>query len=255
MYSIMNNPQSDDINNLGNFLLHEEFIDKTDDTTTIVDQKDNKYNTDIKMDSNCINDTNDISNVLNSWASGGDTTEDEIGFQDDNLSHVGSDYSEFQLAELDNPFAQPNPPDPFGGDFNEDELKYNPSELMLRPPSGSAMHFNYNFPAMPSQTETPPPESHVQRSSTMATNTQLPYLYGEQANVGNSCSGTAVVGPASSNYSTNSHSNPECFHPNMWYPNAPFGTYRSYGSQAYGRHYGPQTSHDHTIDMFQLSNR
>ncbi|TMW45357.1 hypothetical protein DOY81_009563 [Sarcophaga bullata] len=38
---------------------------------------------------------------------GGDTTEEDVGFQDDNVSHVGSDYSEFHATEQDNPFAQP----------------------------------------------------------------------------------------------------------------------------------------------------
>lgn len=39
-------------------------------------------------------------------------------------------------------------------------------------------------------------------------------------------------------------------HPNMWYPNAPFGHYRGYGRQQAFAHHP-----DHMLDMFQLSNR
>ncbi|TMW45356.1 hypothetical protein DOY81_009562, partial [Sarcophaga bullata] len=126
---------------------------------------------------------------------------------------------------------------------------------MLRPPSGSAMHFNYDFPAMPPQQETNATgSSAMHRHAAMrANNNQHPYLYGSQHDMGGS-STSSGASSAASNYPSNTSSNAGCFHPNMWYPNAPFGTYRSYGSHAYGRHYGPQLPPDHMMDMFQLSN-
>lgn len=286
MCSAMNSPNSDNVHNnqknptAANLFINDQLITQsvnkfeTDDIPylseqfdSIVDEKDNNNYAHIKMDTN---DNDDLNNALNSWTTGvggggGDTTEDDIGFQDDNVSHVGSDYSEFQPADQDNLFAQPNPPpDNYGlggggGELLEPDIKYSPSELMLRPPSGSAMHFNYNFPAMPSQNEPPsnigPPPPNIHRSSNLNNNSQMPYLYGgNQTNMGSSSSAAAGTS-AGSSYSTNSHTNPAYFHPNMWYPNAPFGTYRSYGSHAYGRHYGHQLSHDHMMDMFQLSNR
>ncbi|XP_037822254.1 uncharacterized protein LOC119610911 [Lucilia sericata] len=282
MCSAMNSSYTDNVHNIKHItskpLINEKHLTttrnvkfETDDIPYLSEKFDETEDNNcahIKMDTNCTNDNDDLNNALNNWSGGGgggsggggDTTEDDIGFQDDNISHVGSDYSEFQATEQDNLFAQPNPPDVYGGDLNDADIKYNPAELMLRPPSGSAMHFNYNFPAIPSQTEPPPPTS-VHRSSNLPHNAQLPYLYGanHHPDMGSSSTSAAAAAAASSsatgsNYSTNSHSNPGCFHPNMWYPNAPFGTYRSYGSHAYGRHYGPQLSHDHMMDMFQLSN-
>ncbi|XP_065362761.1 nuclear receptor coactivator 1 isoform X2 [Calliphora vicina] len=278
MCSAMNSTYSDNVHNINNLTI--PFINKKQLTTqsgnfetddipylsekfaSIADEKETKDYAQLKMDTNCTNDNDDLNNALNTWSGGGDgdggggdTTEDDMGFQDDNVSHVGSDYSEFQPTEQDNLFAQPNPPDVYGSELNNVELKYNPSELMLRPPSGSAMHFNYNFSAMPSQTEPPPPAagSNVHRSSTLPPN-NTPFIYGNHPDMGSTSAAAAAAGSTASNYSTNSHSNPGSFHPNMWYPNAPFGTYRSYGSHAYGRHYGPQLSHDHMMDMFQLSN-
>ncbi|KAM7348339.1 germ cell-expressed bHLH-PAS isoform 1-T7 [Cochliomyia hominivorax] len=303
MCSTMNSPNSDNVQNQNassattNFFINDQLITSSDikfDTDdipylseqqqfdNIVDENKNNF-THIKMDTN---DNDELNNALNQWSSSdsgggggggggvitlGDTTEDELGYQDDNVSHVGSDYSEFQPADHDNIFAQPNPPELYGaGDLIEPDIKYNPVELMLRPPSGSAMHFNYNFPAIPSQTETPAnlgPNNIHHRNATVPNNSQLPFLYGsQQTDMNGSTSSSssaataaaaAAVGAGSSGgsgYTTNTHSNPGNFHPNMWYPNAPFGTYRSYGSHTYGRHYGPQLSHDHMMDMFQLSN-
>lgn len=228
----------------------DRIVDETDDQPK---SEYSQYN----METNCKNDNDELNlNALNSW---GDTTEEDVGFQDDNVSHVGSDYSEFHATEQDNPFAQPNPPDNVygssGGEMSDTEMKYTTPELMLRPPSGSAMHFNYNFPAMPPQQETNATSSASmhRHAALRANNSQHPYLYGSQHDM--SASSTSSAASAQTNYPTNASPNAGCFHPNMWYPNAPFGTYRSYGSHAYGRHYGSQLPPDHMMDMFQLSNR
>lgn len=219
--------------------------------------------TELKMGANSKHENDELKNAVCNWTrgdgSGGfgvgassDTIEDDIGFQDDNVSHVGSDYSDFVSAEQDNLFTQQHSHDFYGEQFTEPDIKYDPEEFTLRPPSGSAMHFNYNLPAIPSLPYTAHPRTNHSRNSTLTTNNCAQQSYLNPSPTDMIRSSVSAVAVTASPYSV---SNAGCFHPNMWYPNAPYGSYRSHGSHPYGRHYGSHLSQDRMMDVFQLSNR
>ncbi|XP_013101243.2 hypoxia-inducible factor 1-alpha [Stomoxys calcitrans] len=191
---------------------------------------------------------------ISSWSPDNDTGTD-VG--DDNMSQVGSDYSEVQNNDLYN-HAMPT------DDGFADDVKYHPSEMMLRPTSSSTIQFNYNFPPLstlamrPSQRPHHHLPPHVPEDQHYAHTHPLQHQQQEQHQ---QHQGHLFRDPrdmcASPTVECMPHAHPSqqsYFHSNMWYPNAPIGSYRSYGSHSCGRQFVPQYSHDHMLDMFQLSN-
>ncbi|XP_061400041.1 uncharacterized protein LOC133335759 [Musca vetustissima] len=188
---------------------------------------------------------------------GGD---DSGAILDDNISQVGSDYSEFPGNEI---FGQSMPSDSYGED-----IKYHPAEMMLRPTSSSAIQFNYNFPPLHTLTPQQQQQQHHHQNSSLHQPQQHPSqcsqppIYGgdhhrhiplPERHLYHRNSRDMCDSPTT-DYNQNSHPSQNYFPSNMWYPNAPIGGYRSYGSHVYGRQYGGQFPHDHMMDMFQLSN-
>ncbi|XP_073834186.1 uncharacterized protein isoform X2 [Musca autumnalis] len=187
---------------------------------------------------------------------GGD---DSGAILDDNVSQVGSDYSEFQANDM---FGHP-----MSAESYAEDIKYHPAEMMLRPTASSAIQFNYNFPPLHTLTPQQQQQQHslqqVQQHPSQCSSSH-PALYGgdqshrhaplPDRHMYHRNSRDMCDSPPTADYNQNSHPSQNYFPSNMWYPNTPIGSYRSYGSQAYGRHYGPQFPHDHMMDMFQLSN-
>uniref|UniRef100_A0A1I8NGB4 Uncharacterized protein n=1 Tax=Musca domestica TaxID=7370 RepID=A0A1I8NGB4_MUSDO len=200
--------------------------------------------------------------------------DDSGAMLDDNISQVGSDYSEFPANEI---FSNAMPSESYAED-----IKYHPAEMMLRPTSSSAIQFNYNFP--PLHTLTPQQQQQQQHQSNSL---HQPHHQQQQQQHPSQCSHPAplfggggggdhhhhshrhvplpdrhpyhrnsrdMCDSPTTDCNQNSHPSQNYFPSNMWYPNAPIGGYRSYGSHAYGRPYGSQFPHDHMMDMFQLSN-
>lgn len=200
---------------------------------------------------------------ISSWSQdnedGTDGGDDSGTMLDDNMSQVGSDYSEFPANDMIGPH-------PMSSDEYAEDIKYHPSEMMLRPTSSSAIQFNYNFPPLNSLTPHHPamqrlhPAPHTQppvEHQHMQPEHQPPHQHIHHPPMQQQMfrDPREMCTSPSADYNPNSHPSQNYFHSNMWYPNAPIGSYRSYGSHPYGRQFGPKFSHDHMMDMFQLSNR
>lgn len=227
-----NIPQSNKVNWLKDSTKDEPFVLTTMDDIT----ERHNHEGDKAMSVSSWGQENDDQDVADATDDGGN------GF-DDNMSQVGSDYSEYPANEL---FAHPHP---MTAERYSEEIKYNPSEMMLGPPQSSSIQFNYNFPPLSSAASAQHPQQSQMvspRVSAIPDMSLIPQMYTNEDELGASV-------PV--NHNTQPHPSQNYPHPNMWYPNASIGSYRSYGSHPYARHFGPQFSHDHMMDMFQMSNR
>ncbi|XP_036341493.1 uncharacterized protein LOC118750895 [Rhagoletis pomonella] len=127
----------------------------------------------------------------------------------------------------------------------EQDIKYSPSEMMFETPS--TLQCNYNSPLPPPHVRPmhPPSASYGQPLT--------PTHYGMSNN--NFARPHPHPQAQQSLYSEYPH--PSGYHPNMWYPNAPYGSasscYRTYGGGHRYPNYGSY-SHDPMLDMLQLSN-
>ncbi|XP_075154314.1 germ cell-expressed bHLH-PAS [Haematobia irritans] len=215
----------------------------------------------VNVGNGCKNSIMDIPNAkadeeITSWGPDNDNVT-EVG--DDNTSQVGSDYSE--MPNSDNAqFFNAMPLE--GYHHHHEDIKYHPSEMMLRPTSSSTIQFNYNFPPLSSLAMPPtqrphhhlpenvPAEQHHRHHHHHHHPPHHAHPQGLMRNDARDLCASPTV-----ECMPHAHPSQNYFHSNMWYPNAPIGgPYRSYGSHSYGRQFPPQYSHDHMMDMFQLSN-
>nr|XP_036221123.1 circadian locomoter output cycles protein kaput isoform X2 [Bactrocera oleae] len=128
----------------------------------------------------------------------------------------------------------------------EQDIKFSPSEIIL--PTPSTEQYNYNL--------SNPLSSHVgQLHSPSSYGHPLPTTHHE-------LDPHTFVRPllqpqqTQSQQSYGQYSTPSDYHPNMWYPNAPYGSSNSYYRSYSGNRYPNCGSypHDPMLDMLQLSN-
>ncbi|KAL9878715.1 germ cell-expressed bHLH-PAS isoform 1-T18 [Glossina fuscipes fuscipes] len=162
---------------------------------------------------NCDIETNNESHEPNNYANW--YREDATCLPKDNLTHLDSYYSDYSSNEQN--------------DYPKDltlshDRRYDQNGIVLVPRSSSTMHLNFYVPSI----STPSFDASQPKNVSLL---------------------NTVSRHASDIADTNPISITDNFQPNMWHPNIPLGSYRSYSSQNYG-----QLPHEHLIDMFQLTN-
>ncbi|XP_018782574.1 PREDICTED: uncharacterized protein LOC108964952 isoform X2 [Bactrocera latifrons] len=128
----------------------------------------------------------------------------------------------------------------------EEDIKFSPREIILQTPSTEQYNYNLSLPS----------SSHVgQLHSPTSYGHPLPSTHHD-------LDPHTFVRPLLQPQQTHSqqtygqYSTPPGYHPNMWYPNAPYGSSNSYYRSCSGNRYPNYGSypHDPMLDMLQLSN-
>lgn len=129
----------------------------------------------------------------------------------------------------------------------EQDIKFSPSEIILQTPSTEQYNYNLSLPSSshvgqlhspPSNDHPLPPTHHGMDPHSFV----RPLLQPQQTHC---------------QQSYGQYSTPSSYHPNMWYPNAPYGSSTSYYRSCSGNRYPNYGSypHDPMLDMLQLSNK
>ncbi|XP_037938619.1 aryl hydrocarbon receptor nuclear translocator-like protein 2 [Teleopsis dalmanni] len=166
--------------------------------------------------------------------------EKEEKFVDENHSRIDSDYSSYETSDTASFYSPTNN----SATTPIQEMKYTPSDILFPPPPAQMRyHYNYspqqNHPQQPHSYTSPP-----QYPRHMHPSFQAAYAAQQPAPVQSIPYGSYPQHPPN--------------FPNMWHPNAPYGTGGGYGA-TYASHRVAQYNnsgyaHDHMMDMLQLSN-
>ncbi|XP_011183338.2 uncharacterized protein LOC105212782 [Zeugodacus cucurbitae] len=131
----------------------------------------------------------------------------------------------------------------------EQDIKYSPSEMILQTPSTEQYKYNLSLPSSShvGQMQSPPSYGHPLPPSPshplLDPHTFVrPHLQPHQSQ--------------HSQQPYGQYPTPSGYHPNMWYPNAPYGSSTNYPRAFSGNRYPNYGSYppDHMLDMLQLSN-
>ncbi|EDW78400.2 uncharacterized protein Dwil_GK16199 [Drosophila willistoni] len=158
-----------------------------------------------------------------------DNQDADENYAEDNGSAMGSEYAASGSA-ANSYYQSPTPSN---------------SDLMLRPPSNTNFHYNYPSPGSASSAMSAA-GAGAGDSNGLPMPLQMQQLAGPTGGGGGGAAGMSRHGPFTHSQGQLGPPAP-AFYPNMWYPNAPYGTGGGGGSSSssgpsggpYGRYYGP----------------